>query len=259
MDNKYYWANKNSMADLAVSHTNDMQDRYHKDIDLSVKNSVIYSHDYKFNLDNKNIDCMALSVVPEDSVEAIMNHSYGKTAVLNFASYKNPGGFFIGGSRAQEECLCHESFLYNVLKCFSDYYKWNNDHKNNGLYLNRAIYSPTIRFERNGNVKWCDVISCAAPNYSTYSRFNNDYNKNYDTLKSRIKFILSIAKQQKVDTLILGAYGCGVFGQDAEEVAKIFKEYLTYSFRCFKTVIFAVPNSVHAENYTKMLKILNEY
>ena len=38
--------------------------------------------------------------------------------------------------------------------------------------------------------------------------------------------MLDIAKENHVGTLILGAFGCGVFGQDAGEVAEIFKEYL---------------------------------
>ena len=42
--------------------------------------------------------------------------NFYKIAVLNFASFKNPGGMFYNGSSAQEESLCHESFLYNVLK-----------------------------------------------------------------------------------------------------------------------------------------------
>jgi len=36
-------------------------------------------------------------------------------------------------------------------------------------------------------------------------------------------------------------YGCGVFGQDAKEVANIFKEYLVTSHKCFSKVIFAIP------------------
>ena len=35
----------------------------------------------------------------------------GRTAILNYASYKSPGGFFLEGSPAQEEALCHESIL----------------------------------------------------------------------------------------------------------------------------------------------------
>lgn len=31
------------------------------------------------------------------------------------------------------------------------------------------------------------------------------------------------------------------FGQDATEVAKIFKEYLTTTHKCFRKVIFAIP------------------
>ena len=38
------------------------------------------------------------------------------------------------------------------------------------------------------------------------------------------------------------AYGCGVFGQDAKEVASIFKEYLNTTHKCFEKVIFAIPN-----------------
>lgn len=38
-------------------------------------------------------------------------YGYGRTAILNYASYKSPGGFFLEGSPAQEEALCHESIL----------------------------------------------------------------------------------------------------------------------------------------------------
>ena len=60
-----------------------------------------------------------------------------------------------------------------------------------------------------------------------------------------------MAKDNNVDTLILGAYGCGVFGQDAIEVAKIFKTWLPlYSF---KKVIFAIPKG--NGNFEKFIKV----
>ena len=64
--------------------------------------------------------------------------------------------------------------------------------------------------------------------------------------------IKMIAKNNEVDTLILGAYGCGVFGQDPYEVASIFKEYLD-ECKCFKTVVFAVPNGKNG-NYEAFIK-----
>ena len=41
----------------------------------------------------------------------------------------------------------------------------------------------------------------------------------------------------------LGAFGCGVFGQDARTVARMFKGLLKMErFKCFDTVVFAVPD-----------------
>ena len=46
--------------------------------------------------------------------------------------------------------VCHESFLYNVLKDLKiDFYDWNNKHKNRALYLNRGLYSEGIWFFRD--------------------------------------------------------------------------------------------------------------
>ena len=124
-----------------------------------------------------------------------------------------------------------------------EFYDWNNRHKNKALYLNRALYSPNIIFCNDGNCVSCDVITCACPNKSASQKYQNVSDKeNTEVLKSRIKYVLDIAKDNNVDTLILGAYGCGVFGQDAKEVASIFREYLTTTHKCFKRVIFAIPN-----------------
>ena len=123
-----------------------------------------------------------------------------------------------------------------------EFYDWNNKNKNKALYLNRGLYSPGIVFCKDGENAICDVITCAAPNKFVARRYQHVQNEeNTKVLKSRIKFVLDIAKENHVGTLILGAFGCGVFGQDAGEVAEIFKEYLETTHKCFEKVVFAVP------------------
>ena len=254
---KEYWDEKEKRAKQAQKHTEKMEKYFGEFINKSTRDTIYYFP--QFECKKKIEKDMKIIVDDIDSVGAIFKYANedDKMAVLNFASYKNPGGQFLNGSKAQEECLCHESYLYNVLSKINDYYDWNNQHKNKALYLNRGLYSPDIAFARkvNGSMvaQWCDVITCAAPNKTAAQKYMNVTNEeNTEALRSRIKFVLDIAKNNEVDTLILGAYGCGVFGQDPYEVANIFKEYLD-DCKCFKTVIFAVPNGKNY-NYEAFMK-----
>lgn len=250
---KEYWNDKEKRAEQARKHTKEMQNEYSGKIKESIRDTIYYFPEFKSKKNTENKDTEVI-IDDIDSVSAILKYQKvtinGRLAVLNFSSYKNPGGMFINGSKAQEECLCHESFLYNVLSQKNDFYEWNNQHKNKALYLNRALYSPNILFIRKHEdylgiktMKFCDVITCAAPNKSAAQKYQSvSDEENTEVLKSRIKFVLDIAKDNNVDTLILGAYGCGVFGQNPTEVASIFKEYLETTYKCFEKVIFAIPN-----------------
>lgn len=160
-----------------------------------------------------------ITVEPLDTVSALFLHQQRKTAVLNFASYQNPGGGFLEGSSAQEECLCHASTLYNILIHHPEFYTWNSRHKNNSLYTDRALYSKNIIFFDNGDTLTpprqlkADVLTCAAPNYSAASKYGSvSADENLTALLERIRFVLDVAEDNHVDTLILGAFGCGVFG-----------------------------------------------
>lgn len=111
--------------------------------------------------------------------------------------------------------------------------------------ITEPLYSPDIIFEREGKICYCDVITCAAPNKRAAQKYCNvSDEENSRVLESRIDFILDMARTHKVDILILGAFGCGVFGQSGEEVAKIFhKLLLREEYDCFESVVFAVPAS----------------
>lgn len=268
-----YWKQKETRAEKARKHTEEMGKLWRKFIDESIAKTVTYSTWFKCKKDLSDVDTHIV-IEDMDSVSAILKYEKpgNKMAVLNFASYKNPGGMFLNGSSAQEESLCHESYLYNVLSECSDYYEWNNDHKFKALYANRALYSPNIVFSRPivprpkvtedskvNTVDWalCDVITCAAPNKSAAQKYGNVPDAiNSNSLYSRIEFVLDIAKEQEVKTLILGAYGCGVFGQDPTEVASYFKTLLFSKYKCFDTVVFAIPNGNNG-NLAAFKKVFN--
>lgn len=241
--NDAYWKNRDSRKVEAARHHELMLKTKADEIAGSVKLTKEYYPNFRFIQDETN-DTQESIVVNMDTVSAVFAYGSGddKTAVLNFASYKNPGGGFLAGSSAQEEALCMESILYEVLSdhLLADYYDYNNQHKNKALYLNRGLYSPGIVFGRNGKETAACVLTVAAPNRKAYLDYINNASEmeNLEVLRDRIRFVSEILNSQGIETAILGAYGCGVFGQDPEVVAGLFKEYMAKTN--VKKVIYAV-------------------
>ena len=155
-----YFDNKESMQFKALKHTEEMTKKYAKEIALSASLSTVYYE--AFNPALVEGTPKRIEVIDAGSVEAafneynngIQNGKNVKPCILNFASYKNPGGMFLAGSSAQEECLCHASNLYNILEKFNkDYYIPHRQKgaTNRALYSNQAIYSPDVVFEYEKN------------------------------------------------------------------------------------------------------------
>lgn len=229
-----------------------LKKEYSTEITNSINNTIVYTEKVSTPFAYQNqID---ISVLPIGSEQAVFSQTEGRVAVLNFASFKSAGGGYIRGAIAQEEVLCAFSTLYPVLTSFDDsYYAQNRMNSNQGFYHDHALYSKDIVFFNKGESKKVDVITCASPNMS-YARRVNDhtlFSKNSILLRQRIEFVLRIAIENNVDTIILGAFGCGVFEQEATEVASIFKESLVQNAKMlpFKRVIFAVPTSNAKSKY----------
>ncbi len=253
----YAWSNKQENAAKAREHTNMVDNTYGNEV--AAVRSYIYGPKRDYNQTFAENADMTIQVVNIDSVSALFKYHEGKTAVLNFASYRHAGGMFIEGSQAQEECLCHESILYNVLRQYQPYYDWNEQNRNRSLYLDRAIYSEDVLFLKKmmKPIK-ADVITCACPNKKAAQKYTNVSNaENSKVLDERIHFLLDIAAERGAETLILGAFGCGVFGQDPYEVAAVFKKYLEQEYKCFKKVIFAVPQGMNDFNNLAFTKTFN--
>jgi len=240
-----YWTNKKEMAERAKEHFLFMERLYENKTRDSILGSKLYGQPNKLpeKIITKSNPIQYFENT--DTVSCLFNHEFsGRIAILNFASYKHPGGGFVVGSKAQEEMLCHESNLYNIIsdEYLSDYYEWNNEHKNKALYTNRAIYTPDVIFNRGGIEKVCDVITCAAPNFGTYLKYNNMSEAGeYKVLEDRMQFIVDIASENKINTLIAGAFGCGVFANNPDFVSDIWLK-ANYG-ETVKTVIHPVPFS----------------
>ena len=270
MSNAHYWNRKEELAEKAQKHTKEMKEKYANEINEAIKNSIIWSRERgttelikEVNGEKSSIDTRTINYINKPTTsfkvskmttqEALFNSLEEHITILNFASYKNPGGMFINGSSAQEESLCHSSFLFNVLKELMDYYNWNREHLSNGLYTDRAIYTPNVTFiDEKGYEVVADVITCAAPNRSLlvkYNAFTED--ENVQVLASRVKFVRDVAYLSNPNTkeLILGAWGCGVFQQDAKLVAQFMLE--SFANSDYNFVTFAIPDDKNLERFNK--------
>lgn len=244
---------KQERAIKARAHYEDIKTRLAANTKLSIERTYVYSPD-SFTQHESGNQKPAFTLTDMDSVSCLFNLSNnGRTAILNYASYKNPGGFFLGGSPAQEEALCHESNLYPILLAFDGtYYAWNRQRLNKALYLNRALYSPSVVFERNDKQKEADIITCAAPNFRTAHRYQSvSKSENDRVLENRIHFMYQIAEENGVENLVAGAWGCGVFMQDPYTVATL----LIGAARNYNipNIYFAIPDR-NSQNFRAFLK-----
>lgn len=260
-----YKLNKESRKQKASIWSKKMDDLYSSQIDSSVKNSTIYPIKLSIDINTKNNkNNTSIDIRGDlDSVSAIFEYQrrYPKIATLNFASYKHPGGGFLNGATAQEEALCFESNLYNILINFKEnFYEHNQKRFNKGLYNSNLIYTPDVLFFKNNRKVTCDVITCAAPNKKIATeKYGLSDKVVYEAMENRIDHILYSAYNNKIDCLILGAFGCGVFKNNSQDVAMIFRTLLEKKYiGVFKKVVFAIPNSSRNNNYKEFYNVFKK-
>jgi uncharacterized protein (TIGR02452 family) len=189
--------------------------------------------------------------VNESVVDTVVRFGRKHCGVLNFASAKNPGGGFLKGSLAQEEALAVSSDLYNSQLQVRELYDINRNCRT-ALYTHNMIYSKGITFIRDGKLKFvssparANVLTAPAVNAGAYYK-NERGNKTtvLAIMEQRIRYILNIFASKGDHTIILGAYGCGVFGNDVVDIANIFRKLLVDAGmeKHFKHIIFAVYDS----------------
>ena len=171
-----------------------------------------------------------------------------RIAALNFASATSPGGGFLGGARAQEESLARSSGLYPCIvnNPMYDFHRSRHD----PMYIDYIIYSPDVPVIRTDDGALldqpylCSFLTSPAVNAKVVlERSPQRHTEIRAAMRSRIGKVLSVAALHKHDTLILGAWGCGAFGNNPNEVAEFFREALATRYKgVFGLIVFAITD-----------------
>lgn len=202
----------------------------------------------------------AFEVTGETSTQAgqrlVRDEGASDVAILNFASARNPGGGYLGGARAQEEDLCRSSALYTTLLEAREHYDAHRANRDT-RYSHRVIYSPDVPVYRDGATRLLDTpyqisyLTSPAPNAGALAKHEpSALGEIPGLLTERAGRVLAVAAQHGVQTLVLGAWGCGVFRNDPETVARAFRGHLAaggvFEGR-FARVVFAVYDTSAAK------------
>jgi uncharacterized protein (TIGR02452 family) len=190
-------------------------------------------------------------ITPEKSTSAAARlHADGRhPTVLNFASATKPGGGYLTGARAQEEDLCRSSALYRSLLCAPEFHDWHRKHRD-ARYSHRLVWTPDVPVFRHADTHnllatpyLTSFITAAAPNAGALATNHPAALPQVRSLlRERAARILALAAANRASTLVLGAWGCGVFKNDPADVANIFRGLLIGGpfDGHFEKVLFAV-------------------
>lgn len=166
---------------------------------------------------------------------------------LNFASARNPGGGFLGGSQAQEESIARATGLYPTLLKAEDYYTTNRNVKS-CFYTDYMIYSPKVPLfkkengENESKIRTCSVITAPAVNTGVVRQREPQRMDEIEVvMKRRINKVLAIAEKHGYSNIVLGAWGCGVFQNDPKDIASYFYEVINSKYsKTFEQIVFAI-------------------
>lgn len=175
-------------------------------------------------------------------------------AVLNLASEKHAGGGWQRGALAQEEALCYRSSLYLSLH-----------HRYYPIPPQSALYSPSVILIRENvpaghnllypNTPATDlpvfaVITMAALRRPKLNEGVFAYEDDVLLTKEKIRIVLRIAALKGHGKLVLGAMGCGAFGNPPREVAQFFLDVLQeeeFQGGWWEDLVFAVLDNAKGD------------
>lgn len=221
-----------------------------KEIEESKSMTVTYSPDIELPLNykgNYQTRFFVKNMTTLSAAKSLVDNG-DDPAVLNMASATSPGGGWLSGARAQEEYLARSTALYATLQNSTMYLR--KDFHTNPFYDDYVIYSPDVVVFRDDNGElmedyyYCSTLTSPAVQANAVRHYMPDREPEIAmVMKKRIQKLLAVAAKHNHTTLVLGAWGCGAFGNDGNLIAGLFKKAFQENFAgVFDRVIFAITD-----------------
>ena len=221
----------------------------------------------------ENIDSYSLARKRAKEAADYLPEGARPVLVLNLANPVSPGGGVRNGAKAQEEDLCRKSSLLLSLESpeAASYYRYNKSlHSDMGS--DAVMITPQVEIikDENGSLLpesvVVSVMTCAAPMIKRGMEGLTDQQYK-DLIYNRITGMLKMAAYLGYQVLILGAFGCGAFGNDAHVVSDLFYKALKeFNFggweakHFFYRIDFAVmDHSTNQYNFKEFSRNFNDF
>jgi len=232
---------------------------YYETIDICKNIPILYSKssahfikdfNKQYHIGNLLVN---ISVVNQDIIQTILQLDIDvKPLVLNLASFKNVGGGVANGCMAQEEEISRKTSF--MMHDHTGLYKMKHDQINftpDVIVIRDANYNLLIDHER----RLVDIISVAALKDPKLDQNNNFYKNQRILTKEKIETIFKFAIDNKYNTIILGALGCGAYHNPSHEIINIFNECIIKYGKNFKNIIFSVLSKTD-KNFNQFNKFI---
>ncbi|KMU91262.1 hypothetical protein CIHG_09075 [Coccidioides immitis H538.4] len=129
--------------------------------------------------------------------------------ILNMASPLRPGGGVLNGATSQEEFLCVRTTLYPSLQ--ESFYR---------LPEVGGVWTPDVLIFRDGTSEGNNLAKVEEGERS-YT-----HPEEREVVEKKMRAVMRIFQAKRVDRVVLGAWGCGAYGNPVEEIASAWRKVL---------------------------------
>jgi uncharacterized protein (TIGR02452 family) len=168
--------------------------------------------------------------------------------IMNFANRFRPGGGYLTGAMAQEEDLCRLCpQLWSSLNKFQ--YPFEQDD---------ILVTPNVIISRDSDANYeilpvnkqrtVGFVSVAAQDLKR-EQFDKECVQR--TLQNMFSAVEKCVPD--TDTLILGAWGCGAFGNDPNIMSFVMNEAVLIYGGYFKRIVFSIPPGPNYDAFNKVI------